>query len=90
MHSFKPLFNEARVSEVSEAIASALRPHIANTYKSTAEEASGRTSAFKSGLTSGEFHIAVLRALAVLQAEQTGVIVSLLIDDEDEADGEDR
>ena len=88
MHSVKPLFNEGRVSEVSEAVASALRPHIANTYKSTADEASANTSAFKSGLTSGEFHIAILRALAVLQAEQTAVIAGLLIDNDGEESAE--
>lgn len=84
----KPFFKEERVAEVADAIASALRPHIANEYESTVDEASAATNAFNAGLTIGETHVALIRALAILQNEQTVKLTGLLITDYDDEDAD--
>lgn len=83
----KPFFKEERVAEVADAIAAALRPHIANEYQSTVDDAAETTKAFEQGLTIGETHVAVIRALTILQHEQTVKLTGLLIttyEDDDE------
>lgn len=80
MH-FKPLNDEARVAEVADAVVAALRPHLANEYKSTANEAAATTKAYSSGLTNGETRLGIIRALSVLQLEQMGVFTSLITED---------
>lgn len=82
----KHIFKEARIAEVAEAIAAGLRPHLENHYKSTVNVAAQTTRAHGSGLNTGEFHLSILRALTVLQNEQTAKLADLLYDTADDDD----
>lgn len=80
----KPIFHEASILEATAAIVEALRPHIANEYNSTVNEAVAGTAAYKTGLNNGETHLAIMRALVILQQEVSVKFASLLYDEGDD------
>lgn len=82
--TLKPQLSEERISEVAVAIVAALRSHVANEHKSTVNKAAAQTQAYKAGLTNAETQIAIIRALALLQIEQSVKFAGLLVDEEDE------
>ena len=82
----KRIFNETYIDEAAQAITAALRPLLANCGGSLVNEAIATTAAYRTGLNSGEVHLAVQRALGLLQVEETAKFAGLLFDEEDDED----
>lgn len=68
------LFNEARVEEAAAAIATDIRAMLEDISQDFALR---KTHAFNNGLTNGESRVATIRALALVQIEETKLLADM-------------
>jgi len=76
-------FDEARISDGAEEIAAGFRPLIEHHPDSLVQSFLKKSGAYSNGLTNGESRLALVRALALLQAEVVADFARLIWTDEE-------